>query len=178
MIETDFLFDKERENKELELIAKLKDKWLKSQELIKNEITEVTYSYWDGNGHRYKMSIPKGTTIEAFLKKVCQDLSSSFPHLRSVHPDQLMYIQEDIIIPHHLTFYDLIISKAQGKTGALFSFDVHDDVRMINDIRIESNASHAGKVTERRWYERNRHIYPASNWQLLDLTSFFSESSS
>ena len=32
-------------------------------------------------------------------------------------------------MPHSLTFYELIVSKARGKSGPLFQFDVHDDVR-------------------------------------------------
>ena len=28
--------------------------------------------------------------------------------------------------------------------------------------------SHAGKVVERRWYERNKHIFPASRWEVFD----------
>lgn len=29
----------------------------------------------------------------------------------------------------HYSFYDLIVTKARGKSGPLFHFDVHDDVR-------------------------------------------------
>ena len=25
-----------------------------------------------------------------------------------------------------------------------------------------------GKIAERRWYERNKHIFPASRWELYD----------
>jgi XAP5, circadian clock regulator len=31
-----------------------------------------------------------------------------------------------------------------------------------------ASESHPGKVIERRWYERNKHIFPASRWQLYD----------
>lgn len=26
--------------------------------------------------------------------------------------------------------------------------------------------SHAGKVVERHWYEKNKHIFPASRWEV------------
>ena len=29
----------------------------------------------------------------------------------------------------HYSFYDLIVTKARGKSGPLFHFDVHDDIR-------------------------------------------------
>ena len=57
-----------------------------------------------------------------------------------------MYVKEDLILPHSTTFYELIINKARGKSGPLFNFDVHDDVRMVNDARVEKDESHAGKV--------------------------------
>lgn len=37
------------------------------------------------------------------------------------------------------SFYDLIVTKARGKSGPLFHFDVHDDVRVTIDTRIEKD---------------------------------------
>ena len=31
------------------------------------------------------------------------------------------------------------MTKARGKSGPLFSFDVHDDVRLMNDAQIEKD---------------------------------------
>ncbi|KAL3614004.1 hypothetical protein CASFOL_042078 [Castilleja foliolosa] len=45
-------------------------------------------------------------------------------------------------------FYELIVNKARGKSGP----------------------SHAGKVVERHWYEKNKHIFPASRWEIYDPT--------
>lgn len=39
----------------------------------------------------------------------------------------------------HYTFYDFIINKARGKSGPLFNFDVHDDVRLIQDATVEKD---------------------------------------
>jgi protein FAM50 len=33
---------------------------------------------------------------------------------------------------------------------------------------VEKDESHPGKVVERRWYERNKHIFPASRWEIYD----------
>merc|ERR1719258_566663 len=82
-----------------------------------------------------------------------------------------MYIKEDLIIPSSITFYELIRDKARGKSGPLFHFDVHDDVREANDYRIEKDESHAGKIVERKWYERNKHIFPASRWEVYSKES-------
>lgn len=64
------------------------------------------------------------------------------------------------------------MSKARGKSGPLFNFDVHDDVRLLADATIEKNESHAGKVVERSWYNRSKHIFPASRWEVsMDIAS-------
>ena len=73
--------------------------------------------------------------------------------------DRLLFLQ------HH-TFYDFIVNKARGKSGPLFNFDVHDDVRLLADATVEKDESHAGKVVERSWYNRNKHIFPASRWEV------------
>ena len=66
----------------------------------------------------------------------------------------------------HYTFYNFIVNKARGKSGPLFNFDVHDDVRLLADASKEKDESHAGKVVERSWYQRNKHIFPASRWEV------------
>lgn len=41
-------------------------------------------------------------------------------------------------------------------------------MRLIADATIEKDESHAGKVVERAWYERNKHIFPANRWEIYD----------
>ncbi|KAI8391480.1 FAM50A protein [Radiomyces spectabilis] len=164
-IDTSFLPDRDREEEERQVREELRKEWLRKQEEIKNENISITYSYWDGSGHRKVVQCKKGDTIAQFLEACRQQ----FPQLRGVNVDNLLYIKEDLIIPHHFTFYDFIINKTRGKSGPLFSFDVHDDIRLVNDATIEKDESHAGKVVERAWYERNKHIFPASRWEVLDI---------
>ncbi|KAL3671847.1 hypothetical protein V7S43_002515 [Phytophthora oleae] len=167
-VETDFLPDKEREKEEARDRQRLRAEWEEEQERIKNEDVAVTYSYWDGSGHRREITIPKKTTIGKYLELVKQQLVSEFAELRGVGADNLIYIKEDLIIPHHYSFYDLIVTKARGKSGPLFHFDVHDDVRLVQDRRVEKDESHPGKVVDRHWYEKNKHIFPASRWEVYD----------
>ncbi|CAJ0769064.1 5863_t:CDS:2, partial [Entrophospora sp. SA101] len=95
----------------------------------------ITYSYWDGTGHRKTVTCKKGDSISAFLEKCRQQ----FHELRGVSVDNLLYVKEDLIIPHHYTFYDFIVNKARGKSGPLFNFDVHDDVRLTHDATVEKD---------------------------------------
>jgi protein FAM50 len=111
-VPTDFLPDKEREEKELNERLLLAEEFKLEQERIKSECflfrennshfcdqdeaLEVTYSYWDGTGHRKVMSIQKGTSIGRFLELAKQE----FKELRGVSSDGLMFVKEDSILPH------------------------------------------------------------------------------
>ncbi|WVQ74988.1 hypothetical protein IAR50_004596 [Cryptococcus sp. DSM 104548] len=163
-VDTSFLPDRNRELEEAQERERLRKEWLAQQEKTKNETIEITYSFWDGSGHRKAVECKKGDDIASFLNKCRQQ----FPELRGTSVENLMYIKEDLIIPHHYTFYDFIINKARGKSGPLFNFDVHDDVRMVSDATVEKDESHAGKVVERSWYNRYKHIFPASRWEVYD----------
>ena len=51
-VDTSFLPDREREDAERKEREELRQEWLRKQEELKDENIEVTYSYWDGSGHR------------------------------------------------------------------------------------------------------------------------------
>jgi protein FAM50 len=172
-VNTDFLPDRAREDAEARLRASLEAQWAAKLESERKEQIEITFSYWDGSGHRSSVRVAKGATIEQFLERCRAQLADRFAELRKVGPDSLLYIKEDLIIPHHYSFHDLIVTKARGKSGPLFHFDVHDDVRLSADARVEKDESHAGKVLTRAWYERNKHIFPASRWEVYDPAKSF-----
>ncbi|KAE9447344.1 hypothetical protein C3L33_20753, partial [Rhododendron williamsianum] len=200
----------EREAEEQAERERLRKQWLREQEQIRNEPLEITYSYWDGAGHRRVLQLRKGDTIGEFLRAVQQQLAPEFREIRTTSVENLLYVKEDLIIPHvrymnmlicgrilysaQHSFYELIVNKARGKSGPviliftclyfflkicnffvsvfgqLFHFDVHEDVRTIADATIEKDESHAGKVVERHWYEKNKHIFPASRWEVHALS--------
>ena len=87
-VATDFLPDHEREVEEAKLREELKEEWKREQERIKSQLLlflsysavsaitrslaliplccaileeklEITYSYWDGSGHRRAITVPK-----------------------------------------------------------------------------------------------------------------------
>lgn len=140
----------------------LRQQWVEKQAALKDEEIEITFSYWDGSGHRRSIVQKKGNSIYQFLQKSLEVLRKEFPELKAVTADQLLYVKEDLILPQHYTFYDFIITKARGKSGPLFQFDVKDDIRMISDATVEKEESHAGKVLLRSWYEKSKHIFPVS----------------
>ncbi|XP_068156286.1 protein FAM50 homolog [Drosophila tropicalis] len=172
-VDTSFLPDREREEQENRLREQLRQEWVMQQAELKDEEISITFSYWDGSGHRRNVLMKKGNSIYQFLQKCLELLRKEFIELKTVMADQLMYVKEDLILPHHYSFYDFIVTKARGKSGPLFQFDVHDDVRMISDASVEKEESHAGKVLLRSWYERNKHIFPASRWEPYDPTKSY-----
>lgn len=163
-VDTSFLPDRERDERERLERLRLKQEWLAEQERKKEEIIPITFSFYDGQGHRKTIKTKAGTTIESFLGLVRKE----FKELRGVSTDNLLFIKEDLILPHNYSFYELVETKARGKSGPLFYWDVHEDVRVTSDAAIEKEESHAAKVVERRFYDSNKHIFPMSRWEVFD----------
>ncbi|KAI0596782.1 XAP5, circadian clock regulator-domain-containing protein [Biscogniauxia sp. FL1348] len=109
--------------------------------------------------------------------------------------DDLLMVRGNVIIPHHYEFLFFIMNRTIGPTGTpLFAYSTdapkkkeptttQDDepdtapstalksVKTQPDISTLEGASDDPaftKVVDRRWYERNKHIYPASMWQDFD----------
>ncbi|KAK0663458.1 XAP5, circadian clock regulator-domain-containing protein [Cercophora samala] len=102
--------------------------------------------------------------------------------------DDLMLVRGGVIIPHHYEFYFFIMNKTTGPKGKrLFDYSAEAPLP-TGDSAAAATASggvlKAGanirtlegagddpewtKVVDRRWYQRNKHIYPASVWQEFD----------
>ena len=64
------------------------------------QLLQVVYSYWDGSGHRKAIDVRKGVTVGRFLEMVKQQLVADFSEVRSTSPEDLIYVKEDLIIPH------------------------------------------------------------------------------
>lgn len=129
---------------------------------------DITYSYYNGSGHRRTIRVRKGDSVGQFLSQALEQLAAQFRELRAASVGGLMYVKEDIILPHTVTFYELIVNQARGKSGPLFQFDLQEHAVIAFDPRLKSQDSHAGKVVDRHWYSKNKHVYPASRWEPYD----------
>ncbi|KAK0410857.1 hypothetical protein QR680_005365 [Steinernema hermaphroditum] len=172
-VDTSFLPDREREEKLAQLKEQLADEWRSLQDKEKNEDINVAYSYWDGSSHRKDMRMKKGHTISQFLTKAIEVLKKEFTELKTATSESLMFVKEDLIIPHFYTFQDFIATKAMGKTGPLWQFDAAGEIRVRQDAALDCGEAHPAKVVLRSWYEKNKHIYPASRWEAF-LSNFYS----
>jgi protein FAM50 len=56
-VDTSFLPDRQREQRERSEREDLRKEWLAQQERLKAEVVEITYSYWDGSGHRKSVEV-------------------------------------------------------------------------------------------------------------------------
>ncbi|KAK7847755.1 protein xap5 circadian timekeeper [Quercus suber] len=124
-VETSFLPDSEREAEEQAERERLQRQWFLEQEQIRNEPLQITYSYWDGAGHRRVLQVRKGDTIGEFLRAVQQQLAPEFREIRTTSVENLLYVKEDLIIPHQHSFYELIVNKARGKSGPVSIFQIY-----------------------------------------------------
>ncbi|AEO55639.1 hypothetical protein MYCTH_2299695 [Thermothelomyces thermophilus ATCC 42464] len=102
-----------------------------------------------------------------------------------VSVDDLLLVRGTIIIPHHYEFYFFIINKTIGPGNKLL-FDYSAEATPTQPAAGASGTSGINstpdlsklegasddptftKVVDRRWYQRNKHIYPASVWQVFD----------
>jgi protein FAM50 len=124
-VDTSFLPDREREEAERREREELRQQWLKRQEEMKQEEIEITYSYWDGSGHRKSVVVSncpytswhsrclpglqckKGDDIGTFLEKCRQQ----FPELRAVNVDNLMYIKVGKLLQRPSCLPELIATR-------------------------------------------------------------------
>ncbi|KAF2401476.1 XAP5 domain protein [Trichodelitschia bisporula] len=121
-----------------------------------------------------------------------------------VSVDDLMFVRGEIILPHHLDFYYFIVNKVVGFSGLMFSYSSEPTtkpevtketpsdlsnydplskpgkkapVKQIPDEELEgfNDDPTVTKVVDRRWYERNKHIFPASVWEEFDPTKDYTK---
>ncbi|KAL6988970.1 hypothetical protein U1Q18_014720, partial [Sarracenia purpurea var. burkii] len=108
------------------------------RERMRKQIFQLLYGKQEIVQQGKKMMVRKGDTIGEFLRAVQQQLAPEFREIRTSSVENLLYVK-DLIIPHQHGFYDQIVNKARGKSGPLFHFDVHEDVRTIADATIEKD---------------------------------------
>lgn len=68
-VDTSFLPDREREEEENRLREELRQEWAEQQQKLKEEEIDITFSYWDGSGHRRTVRVKKGKRKTYFIKQ-------------------------------------------------------------------------------------------------------------
>ena len=103
--------------------------------------------------------------------------------------DDLMCVRAGVIVPHHYDFYYFIANKTQdpardGKllfdykgTAETYVTEEAPLLRVPGQEKLEGSDSDPTytKVVDRRWYEKNKHIFPASTWKEFKVGKDFEE---
>jgi protein FAM50 len=103
-VDTSFLPDRARDEEIVREKRRFEDEWRVEQHRVRGEELEVTYSYWDGSGHRKRISAKKGSSIGSFLTACRQQLLPEINELRIISPDNLMYIKAFKIISCRVSY--------------------------------------------------------------------------
>uniref|UniRef100_A0A8H7N6L7 FAM50A/XAP5 C-terminal domain-containing protein n=1 Tax=Bionectria ochroleuca TaxID=29856 RepID=A0A8H7N6L7_BIOOC len=109
--------------------------------------------------------------------------------------DDLILVRGTVILPHHYDFYYFLVNKSLGPGGQrIFNYSAEAPKNVPREEAVDAGLMTAAeikaaaakrladistleganddptltKVVDRRWYERNKHIYPASTWQDFD----------
>lgn len=109
--------------------------------------------------------------------------------------DDLLIVRSGLIIPHHFDFYYFLINQSLGPNGQrIFDYAANkapappsEDkptgglmtlaeskaaakvaLPDVNTLEGAEDDPSVTKVVDRRWYESNKHIYPASTWQMFE----------
>ncbi|KAH8696305.1 XAP5 domain protein [Talaromyces proteolyticus] len=171
----------------------LRKEFLALQEAVKATEIIIPFVFYDGtNIPAGNVKVKKGDPVWLFLdrcRKVGAELGvagaqSSGRVKRDnrrewarVGVDDLMLVRGDIIVPHHYEFYYFIANKVPSFNdagGLLFDFSTEAPPEKNDDpLAGSSNEDLEGadadpvltKVVDRRWYEKNKHIFPASLWR-------------
>jgi len=117
-VNTSFLPDREREEQERIENEKKLEEWRKRQAEIKQETVEIQFAYYDGLSHLGSVTVKKGEAIFNLIDKA----KKSFPAIRDIPSDRLLFAKDDIIIPHELSLYYFEANEVKGKYGLLFEF--------------------------------------------------------
>lgn len=121
---------------------------------------KLQFAYWDGTNNHFTLTVTKATSVEEFLVKAIEMLHKHTPDLKSACTGSMMCVKDNIILPHDATFYDFLLHNASGLRGPL--------IRLSEEGEVWEDTGLLVKILERKWYDKNKHIFPANLWEIYD----------
>lgn len=118
---------------EMELRKTLRGEWEANQEIEKNRVFTLPYDYWDGTGHRFEVVIKKGNTIQQFLSRSLEVMKPEINDLRHATPDHMIFVKNDLILPHYYTFYEMMLNNVVSRTGMRLEFESATSAAVITN---------------------------------------------
>ncbi|EEP79770.1 conserved hypothetical protein [Uncinocarpus reesii 1704] len=182
---------------EAQMRDNLRKEFLTIQEKVKATDILIPFIFYDGtNIPAGKVKVKKGDPVWLFLdrcRKVGAELGvggagggkgrkDNRREWARVGVDDLMLIRGDVIIPHHYEFYYFIANRVpsfSNASGLLFDYSntAPPETEEGSPSQIEGADTDPTitKVVDRRWFERNKHIFPASLWREFEPGKDFEE---
>ncbi|KAK9449332.1 XAP5, circadian clock regulator-domain-containing protein [Limtongia smithiae] len=152
-VDTSFIKTKQSATWEAEQRETLRREYLQQQEQIRQEKVDLQFCYYDGTCTSSSVQIKKGDQVWVMLDRTRKNRKEL--HRGTV--DDMMLVRDNIIIPHHYEFYYFVQHETRTKLGLLFDFE-----------HMDGEDTRRTKVVYRPWYEKHKHIFPASTWQDFD----------
>ncbi|BCS20407.1 FAM50/XAP5 family protein [Aspergillus puulaauensis] len=182
----------------------LRKEFLAMQDSVKNTEILVPFVFYDGtNIPAGTAKVKKGDQVWLLLdrcRKVGAELGVSGTSGASkgrkynrrewarISVDDLMLVKGEVIIPHHYELYYFIANSVPSFSntgGLLFDYSnkppppppTDDPLYRPSNDELEGGERDPTltKVVDRRWYERNKHIFPASLWREYEPGAEFEE---
>ncbi|KAK2808710.1 hypothetical protein FQN50_004381 [Emmonsiellopsis sp. PD_5] len=176
----------------------LRREFLALQETVKATEISIPFVFYDGtNIPAGSVKVKKGDPIWLFLER-CRKVGAELGvggaggggrgrrdnrrEWARVGVDDLMCVRGNVIVPHHYEFYYFIANRIPNFSGSGLLFDYTNTAPPTSDDP-ENQPPLEGadmdptftKVVDRRWFERNKHIFPASLWREYEPGKEFEE---
>ncbi|PGH08088.1 hypothetical protein AJ79_06088 [Helicocarpus griseus UAMH5409] len=181
----------------------LRREFLALQEKVKATEITIPFVFYDGtNIPAGSVKVKKGDPIWVFLER-CRKVGAELGiggagggsragrgrrdnrrEWARVGVDDLMCVRGNVIIPHHYEFYYFIANRIPSFTssgGLLFDYTNTAPPEPSGDSESQPPLEGADmdpgltKVVDRRWFEKNKHIFPASLWREYEPGEEFEE---
>mmetsp|Transcript_15925 Transcript_15925/g.48164 ORF Transcript_15925/g.48164 Transcript_15925/m.48164 type:complete len:253 (-) Transcript_15925:106-864(-) len=170
-VDTDFLPDAERDEARRRERERERKEELARQEAERKELFEISFTYCDGKDSK-KIAVAKGGTVGDALAeaRTLLLLDDDKAELRHTPVEALHFVRCDLMLPHHLCLYDLALGKVHGRRAAS-SKKKKSSSKLLFDFSSSGGGDaeetkHEATVVTRAWYDANKHIFPASRWQV------------
>ncbi|CAD8174335.1 unnamed protein product [Paramecium octaurelia] len=172
-VDTTYLPDMNRERKIEEMTRQLAEQYQKEVESQKDSLIDIQFQYWDASTCSKSLRIKKKMTILEFLEMARREIIRDFGFLTEFSPEDLIIVANGMILPHKLSFYDLIAHKVKNRSGTLiFSFDRRKVQAKGQEYEVEVEKSTTCKIIEKFRYEKIKHIYPCSKWENVEINKY------
>lgn len=120
-IDSSFIKTKKEELKENRLKEQIRQEFVEAQSRIKQEEIEIPFVYFDGAGVPGEdITVKKGDPIWVFLDKTRKGKKEFH---RGTTVDDILFVKDNIIIPHNYDIYYFMVNPVETKKGPLFNFD-------------------------------------------------------